>query len=94
MKKEYILEALIDNQISVLNRITSAYMKRQISIESLKLSKSYVKGVKKVVISSHTTEEVIGHIVRQLNNLEDLHKVDYYLPKRNNHKNTTDKTGY
>lgn len=94
MKKEYIVEALIDSQISVLNRITSAYMKRQINIESLKLSKSYVKGVNRVIISSRTTEEIIEQIVRQLNNLEDLHKVDYYLPEQHKHKDPADNIGY
>jgi acetolactate synthase-1/3 small subunit len=81
MKKEYITVAFVNNQISVLNRITSAYLKRQINIESLNVSESSIKGVSTVVISAFTVAETIERIVNQLYNMIDVHSVDYYLPE-------------
>jgi acetolactate synthase-1/3 small subunit len=79
MKREYIVVAFVNNQISVLNRITSAYLKRHINIESLNVSESYIKGVSTVVISAITTKETIEMIVNQLANAIDILNVDFYL---------------
>lgn len=79
MKREYIVVAFVNNQISVLNRITSAYLKRHINIESLNVSESYIKGVSTVVISAITTKETIEMIVNQLANSIDILNVDFYL---------------
>jgi acetolactate synthase-1/3 small subunit len=78
MKREYIVVANVNNQISVLNRITSAYLKRHINIESLNVSGSYIKGVSTVMISAITTAETIERIVNQLGNIIDVHSVDYF----------------
>jgi len=77
--REYIVVAFANNQISVLNRITSAYLKRHINIESLNVSESFVKGVSMVVISANTTSAVIERVVNQLGNIIDIINVDYYL---------------
>lgn len=79
MKREYIVVAFVNNQISVLNRITSAYLKRHINIESLNVYESYIKGVSTVVISAITTNQTIKMIVNQLANSVDILNVDYYL---------------
>ncbi|MDP3452441.1 MAG: acetolactate synthase small subunit [Bacteroidales bacterium] len=78
MKKEYIVIAFVNNQISVLNRITSAYLKRHINIESLNVSESFIKGISTVVISAVTTADETERIVNQLGNVIDIHKVDYF----------------
>ncbi|MFA6335903.1 MAG: acetolactate synthase small subunit [Bacteroidales bacterium] len=78
--KEYIVVAFANNQISVLNRITAAYLKRHINIESLNVSESFIKGVSMVVISAITSAETIERIVNQLANIIDIINVDYYLP--------------
>ncbi len=77
--KEFIVVAFANNQISVLNRITSAYLKRHINIESLNVSESFIKGVSMVVVSSNTTQDIIEKIVNQLANIIDVLNVDYYL---------------
>ena len=66
MKREYIVVAFVNNQISVLNRITSAYLKRHINIESLNVSESYIK------LNNLTKREyeVIRLISRGFNNKE------------------------
>lgn len=79
MKREYIVVAFVNNQISVLNRITSAYLKRHINIESLNVSESYIKGVSTVVISAITTIETTEMIVNQLGNAIDILNVQFYL---------------
>ncbi len=82
MKREYIVVAFVNNQISVLNRITSAYLKRQINIESLNVSESHIKGVSTIVISALTTVDTIERIVKELYNMIDVHSADYYLPEQ------------
>ncbi|MDD2419542.1 MAG: acetolactate synthase small subunit [Bacteroidales bacterium] len=77
--KEFIVLAFVNNQISVLNRITSAYLKRHINIESLNVSESYIKGISTVVISAIISEETVERIVNQLNNNIDILNVNYFL---------------
>lgn len=79
-KQEYIVVAYVNNQVSVLNRITAAYLKRHINIESLNVSESATKGISKVVISAITTRDTIEMIVNQMANSFDVLNVDYYLP--------------
>jgi acetolactate synthase I/III small subunit len=81
MENEYIVVAFVNNQISVLNRITSAYLKRHINIESLNVSESYIKGISTVVISAITTADITERIVNQLGNVIDIHNVNYYRPE-------------
>lgn len=71
--------AFVNNQISVLNRITSSYLKRHINIESLNVSESFIKGISTVVISANTSVDTIDKIVNQLSNNIDIIYVDYYL---------------
>ncbi len=78
-KKEYIVVAFVNNQISVLNRITSAYLKRHINIESLNVSESYIKGISMVVISAITSKDTTERIVNQLNNNLDILNVNFFL---------------
>lgn len=80
-KKEYIVVAYVNNQVSVLNRITAAYLKRHINIESLNVSESTVKGVSKVVISAITTRNTIEMIVNQMDNSLDVLNVSYHEPE-------------
>lgn len=77
---EYIVIAFTENHIGVLNRITSAYLRRKINIESLKVSESSVKGVSMFVISSYTTECIINKLVKQLRNIIDVIEVQFYTP--------------
>lgn len=81
MEREYIVVANVNNQISVLNRITSVYLKRHINIESLNVSESYIKGISTVVISAITSTDVTQKIVNQLDNIIDVYSVDFYLPE-------------
>lgn len=81
MEREYIVVANVNNQISVLNRITSVYLKRHINIESLNVSESYIKGISTVVISAITSTDITQKIVNQLDNIIDVYSVEFYLPE-------------
>lgn len=78
MVQEYIVIAFTENQIGVLNRITSSYLRRKINIESLKVSESAVRGISMFVISAFTTEGTIDKLVKQLRNIIDVIQVRYY----------------
>ena len=78
MTKEYIIIAFTENQTGVLNRITAAYLRRKINIESLKVSESSIKGISMFVISAFMTEEVIDKLARQIRNIVDVINVEYY----------------
>ena len=78
MKQEYIVIAFTENQIGVLNRITSLYLRRKINIESLKVSESSIKGISMFVISAFSTAETMDLLVKQLRNIIDVIQVECY----------------
>lgn len=80
MNKEYIIVAFTENQVGVLNRITIAYLRRKINIESLKVSETSMKGISMFVISAFTTEETIEKLTRAIRNIVEVIQVSYYTP--------------
>ncbi len=78
MNKEYIIVAFTENQVGVLNRITIAYLRRKINIESLKVSETSMKGISMFVISAFTTEETIQKLTRAIRNIVEVIQVSYY----------------
>lgn len=80
MNKEYIIVAFTENQVGVLNRITIAYLRRKINIESLKVSETSVKGISMFVISAFTTLETIQKLTRAINNIVEVIQASYYTP--------------
>lgn len=81
MNKEYILIAFTENQIGVLNRITTCYLRRKINIESLKVSESSIKGISMFVISAYTSQETIIKITKHISNFVEVLEVSYYDSK-------------
>lgn len=86
MTKEYIVTALTENQVGVLNRITTAYLRRKINIESLKVNESSVKGLSMFVITCNTTSELIDKVVKQLVNIVDVIEAKYFEASEVVHK--------
>lgn len=78
MVKEYIVIAFTENQKGVLNRITALYLRRNINIESLKVSESAIKGISMFVITAFTSEEVIERLSKQIANIIEVIQVEYY----------------
>lgn len=77
--KEYIISAFTENAVGVLSRITAAFMRRKINIESIKVSHSSIEGVSIFTIVAHTTHETIENVIRQIRRIVDVIKADYYL---------------
>ncbi len=77
--KEYIVSAFTENAVGVLIRITAAFMRRKVNIESIKVSHSSIEGVSVFTIVAHTTQETIENIVRQIRRIVDVIKADYYV---------------
>ncbi|MDD2584894.1 MAG: hypothetical protein WCR61_06890 [Bacteroidales bacterium] len=93
-KQAYTVVALVNNQVSVLNRITGAYLKRHINIELLNVSESHTPGVSTVIITAIITEEMAKMIVNQLSSNIDIVFVNYYLDQEIIHKEVFPKTNF
>lgn len=76
--KEFLLVASVNNRVAVLNKVTAAFLKRHINIESLSVSESPVDGVSSMVISAHTTEETMRRLTAHLDSVYDVVHAAYY----------------
>ena len=74
--QKFTVTAFGTNRVDVLNRITSLYLQRNISVESFMLSKSE-NGESKYQICAHTSEEAIMRIVNLMHNIIELTSVQY-----------------
>lgn len=78
MNQEHILIAFTENQIGVLNRITTSFLRRKINIETLKVSESSIKGISMFVISAYTTKETMEKITKHVDNIVEVIEVSFY----------------
>lgn len=78
MSNEFILIAFTENNIGVLNRITASYLRRNINIESLKVSESAIKGISMFVITAYSEPDIMDKVARQIRNIVDVIDVHYY----------------
>lgn len=68
-----------ENIAGVLNKVTAAFTRRQINIESLNVSASSIKGVHKYTITSRTDATNIERIVQQIAKNIDVIQAQYFL---------------
>lgn len=78
--KEFLMVASVNNEVSVLNKVTAAFVKRHINIDSLCVSESLVRGISSLVISARTTEETMRRLTAHLDSIYDVVHVAYYHP--------------
>lgn len=78
---EFLLLASVYNRISVLNKITSAFLKRHIEIDGLNVSESLVRGVSTVVVTARTDEESMRRLSTHLGSVYEVIHVAYYRPE-------------
>ncbi len=76
--REYIVTAFTENQVGVLNRITTIYLRRKINIESLRVAESSVKGISMFVITAITTEVQIAKVVQHITKIIEVLDAKYY----------------
>lgn len=76
-KQEYTITAYTENQIGILNRISTIFSRRKININNLNTSPSEVPGIHRFNIVIEETEEVVKKLARQIEKQVDVLKVYY-----------------
>jgi acetolactate synthase-1/3 small subunit len=76
--QSFTVSVYTENNIGLLNRVTSIFMKRHINIESLTVSESEISHVHRFTIVVNATEEQIKKIVLQLEKQVEVVRAYYH----------------
>jgi acetolactate synthase-1/3 small subunit len=76
-KQEYTLTVYTENHVGLLNRIAIMFSRRKINLESLNTSPSEIDNIHRFTIVVIETETVVKNLVRQMEKLVDVFKVNY-----------------
>lgn len=77
-KQWYTISVYSENNVGLLNRISSIFLKRHINIESLNVSTSEIENVSKFTILIFTTEDYTRKIVNQIEKQIEVIKAYYH----------------
>ena len=77
-KMNYTVSVYTENNVGLLSRIAAIFVKRQINIESITVSKTEVPGVMRFIIIVQMTEEKIKKIIGQLEKQIEVIKAYYH----------------
>lgn len=78
MKKELTVIIYTENNIGLLNKVTTMFSRRRINIESLNVAASEVEGIHRFTIVIHETEEAIKKLMSQIEKQVDVFKSFYH----------------
>ena len=79
MKKQiYTISIYTENNLGLLNRISSIFLKRHINIESLTASSSEIENVTRLIIVAHLTEEKVKKVIGQIEKQIEVIKAYYH----------------
>ncbi len=79
MKKEkYTLSVYTEDNLGLLNRIATIFLKRHINIESLTVSGSEIENVSRFIIVVEMTEERVKKIIGQIEKQVEVIKAYYH----------------
>ncbi|HRD56640.1 MAG TPA: acetolactate synthase small subunit [Ferruginibacter sp.] len=76
-KQEYTISVFTENQIGLLNRITTIFSRRKINIDSFNTSPSEIDSVYRITIVINETEEVVRKLCRQIEKQVEILKAYY-----------------
>ena len=76
-RQEYTITVYTEDQIGILNRISTIFSRRKININNLNTSPSEVPGINRFNIVIEETEEVVKKLVRQMEKQVDVLKAYY-----------------
>ncbi len=76
-KQEYTLTVYTENQIGIINRVSTLFSRRKINIESLSTSPSEAEGIHRFTIVIRESEEAVRKLSRQLEKQVEILKVYY-----------------
>ncbi len=74
----YTISIYTENNIGLLNRIATIFLKRHINIESLTVSSTEIENVSRFIIVSHLSEENVKKIIGQLEKQVEVIKAYYH----------------
>lgn len=78
MKKTYTISIYTENNIGLLNRIATIFLKRHINIESLTVSSTEIENVSRFIIVSDLNEKNVKKIIGQLEKQVEVIKAYYH----------------
>src|SRR6056300_199761 len=79
MKKEkYTISIYTENNLGLLNRIATIFLKRHINIESLTVSSSEIENVSRFIIVADLSEEQVKKIIGQIEKQVEVIKAYYH----------------
>ncbi|MCD6544377.1 MAG: acetolactate synthase small subunit [Flavobacteriaceae bacterium] len=78
MKKTYTISIYTENNIGLLNRIATIFLKRHINIESLTVSSTEIENVSRFIIVSYLSEESVKKVIGQLEKQVEVIKAYYH----------------
>ena len=78
MKNTYTISVYTENNIGLLNRIATIFLKRHINIESLTVSSTEIENVSRFIIVSDLSEEKVKKIIGQLEKQVEVIKAYYH----------------
>ncbi|MGD2036022.1 MAG: acetolactate synthase small subunit, partial [Bacteroidales bacterium] len=78
MKETYTITAFSEHHISLLNRITIIFTRRQVNIETLTVSQSAIQGIHKFTIVVNETMERVEKVVKQIEKQVEVLKAFYH----------------
>lgn len=77
-KQTFTISIYTENNVGLLNRISSIFQRRHINIESVNVSKSEIKSVSRFTLLVKLTEEQIKKIIGQIEKQVEVIKVFYH----------------
>lgn len=77
-KNLYTISVYSENNLGLLNRISTIFVKRHINIESLTVSASEIEGVSRFIVVVNMTEEAVKKIIGQLEKQIEVIKAYYH----------------
>ncbi|MDB4297493.1 acetolactate synthase small subunit [Flavobacteriaceae bacterium] len=77
-KKLYTISVYTENNLGLLNRISTIFVKRHINIESLTVSKTEIEDVSRFIVVVNMTEEAVKKIIGQIDKQIEVIKTYYH----------------
>ncbi len=74
----YTISVYTENNLGLLNRIATIFLKRHINIESLTVSSSEIEHVSRFIIVAYMPEEQVKKIVKQIDKQVEVIKAYYH----------------
>ncbi len=79
-EKTRVIAALVENKPGVLHSVSNMFRRRGFNIESITVGQTEQKGLARMTITVRGDEKTLEQVVKQMNKLVDVVKVDQLAP--------------